>query len=453
MTKRPARPPLLGVLLNGRHVGDLRMERSGAISFAYAEEWLGWENAAPISLSLPLREPAHIGAPVIAYLENLLPDNQVIRDRIAAKVQAQGTDAYSLLAKLGRDCAGALQFVVEDEAQADGKPGEISAEPLSDHEIAQTLKNLTTSPLGIETDADFRISIAGAQEKTALLRMNGKWFRPIGMTPTSHILKTQLGHLPNGINLADSVENEFFCMRFCAAMGCDVANVEIIDFENVRALAVERFDRQWTSDGRLLRVPQEDFCQALGIPPSQKYQSDGGPSVVDGLGLLKASDDPLKDQMAFLRAQVIFWLLGATDGHAKNFSIRLGFGGGFKMTPLYDVLSAQKAFDEHQIKHSQYKLAMSLGKSRNHRLDQIVARHIFETGKLGGIGESPIQTMLENVLTMLPQAVEATNNELSEGFPNELVGAIIDGASKRAGVLERSLVSPSANLAAEHGKA
>lgn len=433
-------------------MGDLRMERSGAISFEYAEAWLGWEHAAPISLSLPLREQAHIGAPVIAYFENLLPDNQVIRDRIAAKVQAQGTDAYSLLAKLGRDCVGALQFVVGDEAHADGKPGEISAEPLSDEDIAQTLKNLTTSPLGIETDADFRISIAGAQEKTALLRMNGKWFRPNGMTPTSHILKTQLGHLPNGINLSDSVENEFCCMRFCAAMGCDVANVEIIDFEDVRALAVERFDRQWTPDGRLLRVPQEDFCQALGVPPSQKYQSDGGPSVVDGLGLLKASDDPQKDQMAFLRAQVIFWLLGATDGHAKNFSIRLAFGGGFKMTPLYDVLSAQKAFDEHQIKHGQYKLAMSLGKSRNYRVDQIVARHIFETGKLGGIGETPIRRMLENVLTMIPQALKATNNEMSEGFPNALVGAITDGVSKRARVLERSLVSPSVDVTIGHGK-
>ncbi len=452
MTKRPTRPPLLKVLLNGRHVADLRMERSGAISFAYAVEWLGWEHAAPISLSLPLREQAHVGAPVIAYFENLLPDNQMIRDRIAAKVQAPGTDAYSLLAKLGRDCVGALQFVVNDEAQAEGKPGEISAEPLSDDEIAQTLKNLTTSPLGIETDADFRISIAGAQEKTALLRMNGKWFRPNGMTPTSHILKTQLGHLPNGINLADSVENEFFCMRFCAAMGCDVANVEIIDFEDVRALAVERFDRQWTSDGRLLRVPQEDFCQALGVPPSQKYQSDGGPSVVDGLGLLKACDEPLEDQMTFLRAQVIFWLLGATDGHAKNFSIRLGFGGGFKMTPLYDVLSAQKAFDEHQFKHSHYRRAMALGTSRTSRLDQIVARHIFETGKLGGLGEILIQRMLKNVLAMVPKALEATSSELPEGFPNELVEAIIDGVSNRAGVLERSLVSPSTAVTTDHGK-
>ncbi len=301
------------------------------------------------------------------------------------------------------------------------------------------MKNLTASPLGIDTDADFRISIAGVQEKTALLLMDGIWFRPMGMTPTSHILKTQLGQLRNGINLSDSVENELFCMRFCAAMGSDVANVEMVDFDDVRALAVERFDRQWTSDGRLLRVPQEDFSQAMGVPPSQKYQSDGGPSVIDGLGLLKGSDDPTGDQLSFLRAQVLFWLLGATDGHAKNFSIRLGFGGGFKMTPLYDVLSAQKAFDDNQIRHGQYKLAMSLGRNRHYRLDQIVARHVFETAKAGGIGAAPVRAMLEDVSGAILKAIDATVSGLPKGFPEELTNSIQTGLTKRSEILEASL--------------
>lgn len=266
------------------------------------------------------------------------------------------------------------------------------------------------------------------------------------MRPTSHILKTQLGQLPNGINLSDSVENEFFCMRFCAAMGADVANVEIVDFEDVRALAIERFDRQWTSDGRLLRIPQEDFCQAMAYPPCQKYQSDGGPSVVDGLRLLAASDDPTTDQISFLRAQVVFWLLGATDGHAKNFSIRLGFGGGFKMTPLYDVLSAQKAFDEHQIKHSQYKLAMSLGRSRNHRIDQIAIRHVFETAKDGGIGAAPVEGMFAGILGKVSHAIDATVSSMADDFPEEIQNAICQGLRKRRQVLERSLSWEEAKL-------
>ena len=406
--RRSAKRPSLNILLGGRLVGSLRMERSGAVSLVYADGWLASEHAVPISLSLPLREQAHVGGPVIAYLENLLPDSPVIRDRIAAKVRADGTDAYSLLIKLGRDCVGALQFVVDGEDHEDSKPGEIVAEAVSDAEISETLRNLATSPLGIAADADFRISIAGVNEKTAFLRMNGAWFRPAGMTPTSHILKTRIGELSNGINLSDSVENEFFCMTFCAFMGADVANVEMVDFEDVRALAIERFDRRWTSDGGLLRVPQEDFCQAMGYPPSQKYQSDDGPRVIDGLGLLAGSDDPTKDQLSFMRAQVLFWLLGATDGHAKNFSIRLRRRGSFRLTPLYDVLSAQKAFDEHQIKHSKFRLAMSLGRRRHYRMDSVVARHVFQTAKAGGVGYKPVKAMLENILSRVSDAMDAT---------------------------------------------
>ena len=191
--KKTQRSPPMNVLLNGRLVGTLRMDHSGAISFVYDPDWLTWQHTLPISLSLPQREQPHVGLPVIAYLENLLPDNQVVRDRIAAKVQADGADAYHLLEKLGRDCVGALQFVVGHKAFGAGNSGEFRAEPVSDTDIATTLGNLAVSPLGIKPEVDFRISIAGAQEKTAFLRMNGRWFRPYGMTPTSHILKTQLG--------------------------------------------------------------------------------------------------------------------------------------------------------------------------------------------------------------------------------------------------------------------
>lgn len=423
--------PPMNVLLNGRIVGTLHMERNGAISFAYAPDWLAWEHAVPISLSLPLSEQAHRGAPVFAYLENLLPDNQEIRNRIAAKVQAGSAGAYHLLAKLGRDCVGALQFVVGNEDIGADKPGALHASPVSDNEVATTLKNLATSPLGIEADVDFRISIAGAQEKSALLRMNGKWFRPHGMTPTSHILKTQLGQLPNGINLSDSVENEFFCMRFCAAMGAEVADVEMVDFDGVRALVIERFDRQWTRDDRLLRVPQEDFCQALGYPPSLKYQSDGGPGIRKCLELLSASDDPAEDQLSFLRAQVLYWLLGATDGHAKNFSIRLKFGGGFLMTPLYDVLSAQKAVDDGQIRYGQYKLAMSLGRRNHYRLDQVVARHFVESAKAGGVGEGLTMNLLQETAARVDDAVEETLSQLPKGFPEELARSISGGIKRR----------------------
>lgn len=406
----------LTALLNGRLVGDIDMARSGAITFRYAPEWLAWEHALPISLSLPLQEQVHQGAPVIAYLENLLPDNPAIRERVAAKVGAGGTDAYNMLEKIGRDCVGALQFV-----NADSPPAvrELGGEHVSDAQIAAMLRNLATAPLGIEDD-DFRISLAGAQEKTALLRKDGEWIRPHGMTPTTHILKTQLSILPNGINLSDSVENEFLCMTFCREMGMDVAAVEIIDFEDIRALSVTRFDRRWTGDGRLLRLPQEDFCQALGVPPSQKYQMDGGPGIVDGMRLLAGSDRPNEDRLAFFRAQVLFWLLGATDGHAKNFSIALRPGCGFRMTPLYDVLTAQKAVDDGQIRHNRMRLAMSIGDQNHYRINEVVRRHFLETAKSAGLGQDFANGTIDETLDQLNEAVDRTKQRLPQGFPDIL---------------------------------
>ncbi len=422
---KQGRSGLMQVFLNGRLVGILRLAGSGAISFAYDQDWLSWAHAMPISLSLPLREEAHRGGPVIAYLENLLPDNQAIRERVAARVHAGGTDAWHMLEKIGRDCVGALQFV-------SGKMPEVGAlegEPVSAAQIADMLRNLASAPLGLDADDDFRISIAGAQEKTALLRYDGAWIRPSGLTPTTHILKTQLGVLPAGIDLSDSVENEYFCMSFCRAMGMEVAEIEIADFEDVRSLVVTRFDRRWAKDGRLIRLPQEDFCQALTVPPSQKYQMDGGPGISEGVGLLAASDDPEADQSAFFRTQVLFWLLGATDGHAKNFSIALR-PGGFRMTPLYDVLSAQKAVDDGQIRQNRMRLAMAI--EGHYRINEVVPRHFLQAAKAAGFGVVLADEVLAGIASEIEPALERTLADLPDRFPMPLAEAIAAGVRRRA---------------------
>lgn len=177
----------LEVFLNGHHVGRLTRQSSGAIDFVYAQDWLNWEHTMPVSLSLPLREDRYIGAPVMAVFDNLLPDVDEIRRRVAEKRGAQGIDAFSLLSVIGRDCVGALQFLPEGEEPA--PLDQISGDVLSDEEAADLIANLARSPLGLGEDEDFRISVAGAQEKTALLRQDGRWMRPHGTTPTTHILK------------------------------------------------------------------------------------------------------------------------------------------------------------------------------------------------------------------------------------------------------------------------
>jgi serine/threonine-protein kinase HipA len=428
MPRRRTRIPL-NVFLNGRLVGRLSRQSSGAIDFQYDDDWLGWEQAFPVSLSLPLREDRFIGNPVIAVFDNLLPDNDQIRSRLAERVRAGGSDAYSLLAVVGRDCVGALQFLPEGDDP--GPAGSLDGRPLEDTEIAAMLGDLRRAPLGLDEEGEFRISLAGAQEKTALLHWQDRWQVPHGATATTHILKPEIGKLPNGIDLSLSIENEHLCMRLAAAFGLPVARTEIAEFSGRRALVVERFDRLWTRDGRLLRLPQEDCCQALSVPPTRKYEPDGGPGMRQILGLLKASDEPEADQRTFLKAQIVFWLLGATDGHAKNFSVFLLPGGRFRLTPLYDVMSAQPNVDAGQIRHNRMKLAMAVGDNRHYVIDEIMPRHFLQTAALAGVPASLVQGILDEIKNGADRAIDASLDNLPPGFPEEIIVSIAEGVRRR----------------------
>lgn len=420
MARRRQHVPLQ-VHLNNRLVGHLLKEPGGAISFRYDDSWLDWENAIPVSLSLPLREDAYRGASVGAVFENLLPDSDALRRRVAERVGADGVDAYSLLAAIGRDCVGALQFVAD---HVDEHGTAIEGEVIDDAAIEKLLRSLGQAPLGLNRDDDFRISVAGAQEKTALLWDGKRWRKPIGTTPTTHILKPQIGELPNGIDLSNSVENEFYCLKLLAAFGLPVNNAVIKTFEKTTALVIERFDRRWTRDGRLLRLPQEDCCQALSVSPSRKYQSDGGPGLVHILKLLQGSDTPDEDRRTVLKAQILFWLIGATDGHAKNFSIFLGPGGSYRLTPLYDVLSAQPSLDARQIERKQMKLAMAVGATNHYRIDGIQGRHFFETGSVTGLSKVTVKTVIEEVAAVADGVMERLADELPPRFPKTIHASV-----------------------------
>ncbi len=366
--------------------------------------------------------------------DNLLPDSDGLRRKIAERVRADGTDAFSLLNALGHDCVGALQFL--PDGVAPGAAGALAGKPVDAKEIARLLGDLAAAPLGVGEDEDFRISIAGAQEKTALLYWKNKWHKPSGTAATTHILKPQIGRLPNGIDLSYSVENEYFCMKLTAVLGLPTANVSIEDFGTKRALIVERFDRLWTRDNRLLRLPQEDCCQALSVPPTRKYEGDGGPSPKDIFGLLKGSDEPDGDQAALLRALIVFWLLGATDGHAKNFSIFLSPGARYRMTPLYDVISIQPSVDAGHVKLNQMKLAMAVGNNRHYIVHTVQPRHFLETAAASGIGASVVKPLFAEILEKTPGAIKNVLDELPAGFPEQIAKSITDGFKSRLRILE-----------------
>jgi serine/threonine-protein kinase HipA len=430
---RRARYEPLNVFLNSRLVGQLRREASGAITFQYDRSWLDWDSALPVSLSLPIREQPYLGAPVSAVFENLLPDNDSLRRQIAARARAEGTDAYSLLGAIGHDCVGALQFLVPDVQPTPA--GTVDAVPISGREIATILNNLATAPLGITEDESFRISIAGAQEKTALLRWDGRWCKPRGTTATTHIFKPSIGKLPNGVDLTSSVENEYLCLKILNALRLPAAIAEMETFGDRRVLIVERFDRLWTGDQRLLRLPQEDSCQALSVPPTLKYQSDGGPGITAILKMLRGSDEPLSDQRSFLKANIAFWLIGATDGHAKNFSIFLSPGGRFHMTPHYDVISAQPSVDSKQILWKQFRLAMAFGTKPHYQIRQIAPRHFFETANQAGVGREVIESVIEELLEGAASAVDSVVSKLPRGFPAQIASSIGKGIKRRLQIL------------------
>lgn len=430
----------LDVWMNGERVATWGQHGS-VQTLAYDTAWSTSAEGRPLSLSLPLlpEGSAHRGPGVAAYFENLLPDSTQIRQRIRDRLDARSTTAFDLLAEIGRDCAGAVQLV-----PAGADPGDvrrIDATPLDEKGVAEALRSVPVSgAIGRQAGGTFRISLAGAQEKTAFLWHDGQWCIAEGATPTTHLFKLPLGLVGNmRADMAASVENEWLCSELVRAFGIPVAQARIAVFEDQKALVVERFDRRLAPDnGWWLRLPQEDMCQAKGLMPGRKYEEDGGPGVIAIMELLGASESPDIDRRNFFLAQLVFWMLGATDGHAKNFSLHIGAGGAFGLTPLYDVISAYPIMGRGPGKLDPHKakLAMAVvSTNRHYRLDGILRRHWVEMGRRCGIDASEL---IEEVIRLSPMAIAQVHASLPPGFPDAVSNPIFDGIRAATAKLART---------------
>ncbi len=428
-----SRVRILGLFENGRRLGRLLRTSSG-LSLEYDPEWLSWDGATPVSLSLPLGPAAHRGERVLRFLDNLLPDSEGMRARLASRVDAPDTHPFTLLECLGRCSAGALTFVPDGEDP--GAAGAASGRPLSDAEVGTLLAQLDRRPLGV--GPRFRISLAGAQRKTALLLQDGVWRLPLGFTPTTHILKPQTGSVM-GVDFSRSVENEFLCLRLASAFGLAVARARIADFAEARALVVERFDRRWTEDGRLLRIPHEDCAQALGVPTRRKYEMDGGPGFGELLGLLEGSVHPDADRRSFLRAQIVFWLLAAVDGHAKNYSLRLLPAGQFRLAPLYDIVSVQPGLSRGELPADDAMMSLAVGDAGLRGPDDIGPEHFFQSAKAAGVPARVVQRIFAELIETRAGAFEAVRASLPEDFPRAMEAAIFGAVTGHLHRIERYL--------------
>ena len=341
------------VLLGDKAIGVVRRDKRGRLKFTYEEEWRTARGAYPLSLSMPLAASEHGHAAIEAFLWGLLPDNEFVLGKWAQKFQVSARNAFALISNVGEDCAGAVQFVRPDrlETVLENRSGAI--EWIDEAGIASRLRDLRVDNSAWRRPADTgQFSLAGAQPKTALYFMDDRWGVPSGRTPTTHILKPPTGEFDG------YAENEHFCLMLARELGLPTASSSIQRFGSELAIVLERYDRR-TVDGQIIRVHQEDICQALSVLPTRKYQNEGGPGVPQIYELLHAvSGAPREDVETFINAVIFSWLIGGTDAHAKNYSILIGAGGRARLAPLYDLASALP-YDGLQFQ--KLKLAMKVG--------------------------------------------------------------------------------------------
>lgn len=434
---RKSKRRTLSVRMNGELIGWWSILFQGVHQFRYSESWLTSPLRRPLSLSMPLNPATEVyrGGIVEFYFENLLPNNMDIRRRLQYRFGTSGTGAFNLLKEIGHDCVGAVQLLPEDESSPSVK--QIDGDPLSEAEIAEILRTIGSPRFFSLRSNDFRISLAGAQEKTAFLLHNDSWQVPHGTTPTTHIFKLPLGAIGRGqIDLSTSVENEWLCMKILEAYGVRCAATEMSQFEEQKVLIVERFDRRRSSDASWwMRLPQEDMCQALGFSPDMKYESDGGPGILKIMKLLLASRTSAADRKHFFKTQILFWMLAAIDGHAKNFSIFIEPEGRFSLTPVYDVLSAYPVMGRGPGKYTVEKMRMAMavhGKNRHYRWNNIVPRHWIHTAEAAGLDTSVAEDLLADLAKKTPKVIDTVSGRLPEQFPVEVAEPIFKGLAAAA---------------------
>lgn len=347
------------IRLYGLPVGILDVARDGDLSFRYEPGWLERTQLPhhPLSLALPLsRDPYghdHAGP----FFDGLLPDSQQTREALARYLQVDATDDYALLYQLGRDCPGAVTVMpLDDEVIADDNV-ETKWDVLDDDRLAEYIEALPRRPLFIDADGEMRLSLAGVHHKAGIGVVDNSIALPRGRTPSTHILKVDIDGLP------DSIRVEHFCLRVAAAVGIPVPFSTIRVVKDTPYMVIRRYDRVGVNGQEIFRrLHQEDFCQALGRFPRQKYEKDGGPGWQECFELMKNVTDVVAARMQLLDRAIFQFLVGNPDAHAKNYSLVYRLDR-IELGPLYDVNNAA-AFRSFY-KEQRQRLAMFVGGNRD----------------------------------------------------------------------------------------
>ena len=418
-------------------VGQFVQQSKTNLLFSYSDEWLAYDSAFPLSLSLPLVRGECSSFNALNFIHNLLPDLKEERLSLAHSVGVQSNDAFSLLSKIGHDCTGGISFTESREPPKIGwKYREISASELN--ELVTQRKSF------LPFFGDYRPCISGTQRKTTLTRLNGKWYVPQEKSLSSHIIKYPMDAIAQSNSVLDmscSVENEFICTQIAKELGFKVPDMEIITTESgAKALAVKRFDRCF-GDGAVTRRHQEDFCQIFGVPEHQKYQSENNLSVSKIVDVLSLSAQSKANNHDFFKFMILQCLLGATDGHLKNFSVHLAPSGHYQLTPFYDLLSAYPAVGANGLNKRKLKLAMGLKASKGYKyhISKICLRHIEQTASQFGISNAECHEIVYAFLAQFSSALSSIDNRFPEKEFSRVKDAIFQHATEIVEKLNRTI--------------
>ncbi|WP_085579222.1 type II toxin-antitoxin system HipA family toxin [Thalassospira mesophila] len=410
------------VLLHDAIIGDLAAETDGRLKFRYCADFIARHQAAvpnchSLSLSLPI--PATYDekfwfndSQCGPFFAGLLPDNKQTRRRLAQIIgndtPLDVNDEFGMLFALGRDCPGAISLVAPDNNPDDYDPFHPQYRILSEAELAQHIRELPIRPLFVDDDGEVRISLAGVHDKAVVIRVGNDIALPHGRTPSSHILKPDIRGLP------DSIRVEHFCLEVARSIGLVTPRSRILQAEDQTFMLLARYDRalhEKSGNRYLTRIHQEDFCQATGHFPDQKYERDGGPGWQTLFSTLRYSSNPANDRLELLRRAIFQYLVGNPDAHAKNYSL-LWQDNAVRLAPLYDVNNA-KAFSAFY-KEQRIKLAMAIGGERNP--EQLTEKHWVQFGKDVAVSPELVLGELHTMRAKMRNTAQAVRNQLAHSL-------------------------------------
>ncbi len=385
---------LLATIIAGKVAGHVQQHESGQLTFTYLPDY----NGAPLSISMPIDNRTYGDKQVRPYLFGLLPDDDRVRRNTGLQFDVSGNNPFALLTHIGLDCPGAVQFCPpENVADALARPS--STTPVTDADIAARLRVGRTRGDEAWIIPAEHWSLGGQQSKFALRLVDGTWHSCQGAAATTHIFKCGIGYLRY------QALNEYLCMKVAASCTIPCAQVDYKLFEDEPAIIVKRYDRFTDETGEIKRFHQEDFCQALGILPENKYPEYGGPAAIDIIGLLKRTGRFANQNLVQFATMLFFnYLMGAPDAHAKNYSLLIAGNGEMRLAPLYDVASILPYREPRKT----YKDAMSIG--GENRIGFVGRGAIERFADAAGLPADECVQLMATLARMIPDRFAAVCN-------------------------------------------